>query len=118
MSLFRVVMEVTTDDIEGLTRLFAEVTRSLKTHLPGTLAWETFVDESSGRALVYQVHQNEEAADAYEEHMASEGFVAKAFELLTSSRVILLNPVEQDTWTGIAERPTSVVLSPSFGFSR
>ena len=46
MSPFRVVMEVTTDNVESLTRLFAEVTQSLETHLQGTLAWETFVDES------------------------------------------------------------------------
>jgi len=118
MSPFRVVMEVTTDNIESLTLLFAEVTQSLETHLPGTLAWETFVDESSGRALIYEVHENEEAADAYEAHMASEGFVATAFELFTSARVTILNPVQQATWTGIAERPTSVVLAPSFGFSR
>ena len=50
--------------------------------------------------------------------MASEGFVARASELLTSSRVTILNPVQQATWTGIAERATSVILSPSFGFSR
>lgn len=118
MGLFRVVMEVTTDDIGSLTRLFAEGAESLEEHLPGTLAREKFVDEASGRALIYEVDQNEDATELCEAHMASAGFMATAFELLTSAKVTILNPVQQAAWTEIAERPTSVILSRSAGFSR
>ncbi|MFZ0626567.1 MAG: hypothetical protein WAN34_08730 [Acidimicrobiia bacterium] len=111
-------MEVTTDDVENLTRLFADVAESIEEHLPGTLAWETFVDEASGRALIYEVHQNEDAAEVYEVHMASAGFIARSYELFTSAKATILNPVQQAVWTEIAERPSSVVLSRSAGFSR
>ena len=118
MSLFRVVMEVTTDDFDGLMDLFAEATASLEEHLPGTLAWETFADEASGKVLIYEVHRDESAANAYEHHMDSQGFVARAFELFTSARVIILSPVHESIWSAIAARPTSEVLLPRAGFSR
>ena len=116
--MFRVVMEVTTDDVGALGELFAEVVPSLEEHLPGTLAWETFVDEASGRVLVYEVHQDEEAADVYEAFMTSEGFAERAYALLTSGRVWILNPVVGPTWSGIADESTSQVLAPAVGFSR
>jgi hypothetical protein len=42
MGEFRVVMEVTTDNYEGLVALLREVSASIERHLSGAVAWEAF----------------------------------------------------------------------------
>lgn len=118
MSPFRVMVEVTTDEVDRLVELLTDVAASIEGHLPGTLAWETFVDEISGRALIYEVHRDEAAADDYERYMESEGLIEPAFDLFTSARVVILSPVHGSIWSAIAARPTSEALLASAGFTR
>ena len=118
MGEFRVVMEVTTDNDEGLVALFREVSLSIERHLSGAVAWEAFGDEATGTVLIQEVFRSEDDADAYEEHMESNGFIARAYELFTSARVLTLDPISKPTWTAIAARPSSHRLLPISGFRR
>ena len=113
MNEFRVLVEVTTGDLDSLLELLSETTDSIDQHLPGTLVWDTFSDAASGRVLIYEVHRDESAADDYERHMESVGFKQRAFALFTSMRVVILSPVHGSIWSGIAALPSSDVLVPA-----
>lgn len=95
MSAFRVVMEVTADDYEDLLELFREAAAAIKQKIPGAVAWEVFGDETTGRALIFEEFQSEEAANAYEQLMESKGFIEQAYGMFTSARVFILSPVDQ-----------------------
>ncbi len=118
MGEFRVVMEVTTNTYGKLVELLREASTSIEQRIPGTVAWEVFGDEATGRVLIVEEFQNEDAADAYEKLMESSGFVERAYDLFTSARVLILNPVTQSIWSEIAARPTSHCLLPISGFRR
>ncbi len=65
--------------MEGLVALFREVSLSIERHLSGAVAWEAFGDEATGTVLIQEVFRREDDADAYEEHMESNGFIARAY---------------------------------------
>jgi hypothetical protein len=118
MGEFRVLMEVTTDNYEGLVVLFREVSLSIERHLSGAVAWEAFGDEATGTVPIQEVFRSEDDADAYEKHMESNAFIARAYELFTSARVLTLGSISKPTWTAIAARPSSHRLSPNSGIRR
>ena len=118
MGDFRVVVEVTTDKYQELGELLREASASIEQQISGAMAWEAFGDETTGRVLILEEFQSEDAANAYEQLMESEGFVERAFDLFTSARTLILNPVEQPVWSEIAARPTSHCLLPVSGFRR
>lgn len=118
VSEFRVVMEVTTDDYEGLIELFSEAAAAIEQDIPRAVAWEVFGDETAGRALIIEEFESEDAANAYEQLMESKGLRERAYGLFTSARALILSPVGQTIWSEIASRPTSHCLLPVSGFRR
>lgn len=118
MSGFRVVMEATTDDYEKLVELLREASALIEQHIPGAVAWEVFGDEANRRVLILEEFESEDAADAYEQLMESRGLIERAYELFTSARVFILNPVTHPIWSEIATRATSHILLPISGFRR
>lgn len=111
-------MEATTNDYEGLAELFEEASASIEQHVPGAVAWEVFGDPTTGRFLLQEEFEDEDAADAYEQLMESHGFIDRAYDLFTSARVWILSPVTQPIWSEIAARPSSHRLAPVTGFHR
>jgi hypothetical protein len=79
---------------------------------------EAFGDEATGTVLIQEVFRSEDDADAYEEHMKSNGFIARAYEPVHVCSGLDSRPEIQTDWTAIAARPSSHRLFPISGFRR
>jgi len=84
-------------NIDGVSDVARRATAYIEAQLPGTLVWELFVDEDSGRGLMYQVHASEEAEHSYEQAMVSQGFQAELGEHADLDEIIMLSPVTPQT---------------------
>lgn len=118
MAEFRALVEMTTNNYQDLIDLMQEASSSIEQELSGVVAWETFGDEETGTVLIHEVFVDEDAAETYEEFMESKGFPERAFELLNSARVLILDPVTRPSWTEVAARPSSLCLRPISAFRR
>ncbi len=79
------------------------------------VAWEAFGDEATGTMLIQEVFRSEDDADAYEQHMESNGFIARAYDLFTSARVLTLDPIAK---TDLDRNRSTAVVSPPVAYLR
>ncbi len=109
MSESRGLALLTVHNIDRVADIAHRATAFIQENLPGTLAWEYFVDEESGRGLLYQIHAGDDAVRAYEQGMVEQGFQRELGEHAQLDEIIMLSPItspeartELDQFGGVA----------------
>jgi len=100
---------LTVHNIDLVADVARRATAFIQENLPGTVVWEYFVDEESGRGLLYQIHAGDDALRAYEQAMVDQGFQRELGEYAQLDEIIMLSPItspeartELDQFGGVA----------------
>lgn len=118
MSQSRGLALVTVRDFDGAADVARRTTEFIEENLPGTLVWEFFVDHRSGRGLLYQVHESDDAERLYEGAMVENGFQRELGEHADLDEVIMLTPITTPEGQAELERFGGVAMDRVAGVSR
>jgi hypothetical protein len=108
MSQLRIIAELSIKDYEGATELFSRMTTQVEEHSPGTLVWESFVDQTARRMIWYQEFANEQALRQYDKNMTDHGFRQEIGQYADLERVLVLGPVSDPGHLEMLRQPGSV----------
>jgi quinol monooxygenase YgiN len=93
MGKVRVIAELTANDYRAARDFVQRVSDFVEATQPDTVSWEAFADESTGRWLWYEVFENEQALESYEQAVGREGMRDEARTIFEIVRITLLTPL-------------------------
>lgn len=101
MSKVRITIDGTVEDYEALSSFAKRAGTFVEEHEPGTLAWECFADEVSGRVLWHEIYTDADAFLAHMQHMTEEGYLDEFMQLMSINGVLSLARVTDDRVTDV-----------------
>jgi quinol monooxygenase YgiN len=114
----RVIAQLTERDPRAASDFVERVSVFVAEGLPGTLAWETFRDESTGRWVWYEVFADEQALASYEQAVRDQGLRSEAGRIFEFESVTLLTPLEDPKLAALFDQIGATSMRTMAGFAR
>jgi quinol monooxygenase YgiN len=114
----RVIARLTEKDPRAASDFVERVSAFVEEGLPGTLAWETFRDDATGRWIWYEVFSDEQALASYEQAVRDRGLRNEAGRIFEFESVTLLTPLEDPELAALFEQIGATSMRTMAGFAR
>jgi hypothetical protein len=114
----RVIAQLRERDPRAASDFVERVSAFVEENLPGTLVWETFRDEVTGRWIWYEVFADERALASYEQAVSGEGLRNEAGKIFEFESVALLTPLKDPKLIALFDRIDAASMRTMAGFAR
>jgi quinol monooxygenase YgiN len=114
----RVIAHLTERDPRAAADFVGRVSAFVEEVLPGTVAWETFRDEATGRWVWYEVFADEQALASYEQAVREQGLRNEAGRIFEFESVTLLTPLKDPKLAALFDQIGATSMRAMAGFAR
>lgn len=118
MSKVRTILQGPVSDYAAFMTSVKKACTFVEENEPGTLVYECFADELSGRALWHEVFADVDALLTHADNMNQTGILGEMLTVLTPDQVMVLSGSEDPRVQQFAEQFNALKLSGVGGFVR
>lgn len=118
MSKVRTILQGPVSDHEAFMTSVKKALAFVEENEPGTVVYECFADESSGRALWHEMFTDEDAWVTHITNMTETGILPEMLEVLTPDQVTVVTSSQDPRVLEIAQQFGAVRLHGVGGFVR
>jgi hypothetical protein len=112
------ITDIGVHDYEGAVRVLTRAARFIEQNLPGTLAWDMFVDEAREHITMYEEFVDESALLEYEETLVGLGYRDDLVQYVDVAQSVVLGPVSDPRILEMLDRMEAPHRTHIVGVSR
>jgi quinol monooxygenase YgiN len=112
------IAQLKVHDYEGAVELLGRAIRHVEEHIPGTLAWDCYIDKTSGNMVWYEEFADEQALVDYEKSMTDHGFRQAIREYGSIEGLTVLGPVSDPELLAMLAEIGGIHLEHTLGVTR